>query len=471
MSATTNAPQPAQAGTQAKPAPAIRLAAPIPPPKRLGTIAKIRAIYDNPIAAFPEAAYELPFLEANRRPRVVLVNDPAAIERIMITNNTAYAKGHLQQRRLRPALRDGLLTSEGEAWRAARRLTAPIFTPRIIATMFEDMARATDAMAARWREHGDAPMEMGAQFQHLSYDIVSRTIFSGALDADRIAHQANVETYFETIGRMDFASVLFLPTWVPTLNAWRGKKALRGFQSVIYRVVADRIADKNRQGSDLLDRLIKAVDSETGRGLTPDAVADNILTFLTAGYDTTANSLTWTFYLLSLFPEITQRAIAEIQSVLGDGPVNVPALDRLINCRANLNEALRLYPPVPINTRLALEYDVLAGNPIEAGTHLYVAAWLTHRNRLLWKNPETFDPERFMPGNIEKIPRGAFYPFGLGPRICIGMGFGMQELLIVLATILPKFTFTLPNPEAVYPECRITLRPRGGLPVRVRAVG
>jgi cytochrome P450 len=402
---------------------------------------------------------------------VVLVNHPAAIERIMITNHTAYAKGHLQQRRLRPALRDGLLTSEGEAWRSTRRLTAPIFTPRIIATMFADMLQATDDMAARWRAHGDAPMEMGAQFQHLSYDIVSRTIFSGALDADRVAHQANVETYFDTIGRMDFASVLFLPTWVPTLNAWRGKKALRGFQSVIYRVVAARIADKNRQGNDLLDRLIKATDSETGQALTPDAVADNILTFLTAGYDTTANTLTWTFYLLSLFPEITQRAIAEIQSVFGDNPINVADLDRLIYCRAILNEALRLYPPVPINTRLALEDDVLEGNPIAAGTHIYVAAWLTHRHRTLWTNPEAFNPERFMPGNLENIPRGAFYPFGLGPRICIGMGFGMQELLIVLATILPKFTFTLPNPDTVYPECRITLRPRGGLPMRVRAVG
>jgi cytochrome P450 len=337
--------------------------------------------------------------------------------------------------------------------------------------MFDNMVIAANDLAARWRAHGSAtPIEMGAEFQHLSYDIVSSTIFSGALDADRETHQANVGKYFETIGRMDFASVLFLPAWIPTLNAWRGKAALRGFQSVIHRVVRERMLSKNRKGDDLLDRLIAATDSETGLALTPEGVADNILTFLTAGYDTTANTLTWASYLLALFPDITQRAIAEINRVVGDRPVTLADLPNLVYCRAILDETLRLYPPVPINTRLALQDDDLAGTPIKAGTHIYLAAWLTHRHKRLWERPNAFDPERFMPQNIDKIPRGAYYPFGLGPRICIGMSFGIQELLVVLATILHKLTFHLPSPEAVYPECRITLRPRGGLPMVVAEV-
>ena len=447
-----------------------RPAAVVPPAQRLPTIAKLRAIYDNPISAFPQSAYELPIVEANRRPRVLLVNDPGAIEHISISNHTAYAKGVLQQRRLKPALHDGLLTSEGERWRALRRITAPLFSPRVIATMFNKMVFAADELAARWRAHPPGtPLEMSGEFQRLSYDIVSSTIFSGALDADRETHQANVDYYFETIGRMDFASVLFLPSWIPTLNAWRGRAALRGFQSVIHRVVADRMESKNRKGDDLLDRLIAATDSETGLHLNPAGVADNILTFLTAGYDTTANTLTWAAYLLALFPEVTERAIAEINTVIGDRPVQITDLDSLVYCRAIINETLRLYPPVPINTRLALADDVLAGIPIKAGTHIYLAAWLTHRHHALWDDPGAFNPERFMPENIDNIPRGAYYPFGLGPRICIGMSFGIQELLIVLATILPKFTFHLTAPDSVLPECRITLRPRGGLPMLVTA--
>ena len=446
-----------------------RPAAPRPHPERLGLFETIRALRKNPITAFPEEAYQAPILEVGRLRSVVLVNDPDEIEHVLVGNAGNYRKSVQQQRRLQPALGDGLLTAEGAAWQAARRIASPLFNPKSIALLFDDMQEAAAVMRDRWldRTVPGRPLDLAAEFQRLTYEMVSRTVFSGALDQDRVRVHANMAIYFETFGRIDLASLFNLPAWVPTPAALRARPALAVFRSIVDRVVAQRVDDPDREMSDLLDRLIGSPDPATGKIMTPLAVSDNVLTFLAAGHETTGNALAWILYLLALFPDAETAVTDELLSVVGDRPSRREALDNLVFTRAVVNEALRLYPPAPFMGREALGCDDLAGRRIEKGTQVLISPWIVHRHRRLWDDPEDFRPERFMPPKDRDIPRGAFIPFGLGPRVCIGRSFAVQEILVVLATILPMFHFRLLDAQSVSPEARITLRPAGGMPMIV----
>jgi len=435
----------------------------------LGLFETIRALRTNPITAFPEEAYQAPILEIGRLRKLMLVNDPDEIEHVLVGNAANYRKSLQQQRRLRPALGDGLLTAEGAEWHGARRIAAPLFNPGAVALLAEDMLEAAAVMRDRWldRFQPERPIDLAAEFQRLTYEIVSRTVFSGALDQDRARVHANMAIYFDTFGRIDLASLFNLPAWVPTQAALRARPALAVFRSVVDRIVAQRVADPEREASDLLDRLMRSPVPPTGKVMTPVAVADNVLTFLAAGHETTGNALAWILYLLALFPDTEARVTDELLSVLGDRPSSIDGLDKLVFTRAVVNEALRLYPPAPFMGREALDSDDLAGRRIEKGTQVVISPWIVHRHRKLWDAPDDFRPERFMPPNDREIPRGAFIPFGLGPRICIGRGFAIQEILVVLATILPAFRFRLVEPQSVEPQARITLRPAGGMPMIV----
>jgi cytochrome P450 len=446
-----------------------RPAAPEPPCSRPGLIASVRALRSNPITAFAKEAYERSVLDLGRFRRVLLVNDPDEIEHVLLGNAENYRKSIQQQRRLRPALGEGLLTAEDEAWRRSRRVAAPLFSPKAIAQLLDDMRDATEAMRDRWfaRPGVAEPLDLAAEFQRLTYEIVSRTVFSGALDVDRARVHANMAIYFDTFGRIDLASILNLPSWLPTPAALRARPALAVFRSIVDRIVAQRRQDPGREVRDLLDRLMLAPDPKTNRKLPPGTVADNVLTFLAAGHETTGNALSWIFYLLSLYPETEEAVTAELRAAFGEGPPRRDLFGRLVMTRAVIDETLRLYPPAPFIGREAICEDTLAGRPIKPGTQVLISPWIVHRHRLLWEEPDAFRPERFLPREKQSIRRGAFIPFGLGPRTCIGEGFAVQEMITVLAVILPAFRFRLADPRAVFPKARITLHPRGGMPTIV----
>lgn len=440
--------------------------APAPPAKHLGLFGTFRAARANPITMMPREAYRERFSHLRH---ILVVNDPKAIERVLVDNAANYLKSPQQRRRIEPGLRRGLLTAEGELWRAERRMTAPMFSPRAVARLQGDMAAAAEGMAARWRSEAPGPLDLAKEYQRLTYEIVSQSVFSGALDDDRALVHAMMARYFDTIGRIDLASFLNLPRWVPTLAEWRGRPALKTLHQVVERAVAGRMAAPAAEGAetDLLDRLLTARDPHTGESLTPDLVADNVLTFLAAGHETTGNALTWISYLIARFPWAEERLVAEIVSVSGDGPASVGDLDRLVFARALVEEAMRLYPPAPFLGRLSIGADELAGRAIPPGTNVLISPWLVHRHETLWQEPGLFQPERFLPERRQAIPRGAYLPFGLGTRICIGMGFAMQEILTVLSVLVPRFRFTLADATPPVPQTRITLTPRGGLFVRV----
>lgn len=446
--------------------------APRPPEQQLRFLKAYRALSQNPIEAFERAAYEKPFLEINRWGRkLLIVSDPAAIERVLVDNAANYLKSDQQQRRLKPALGNGLLTAEGDSWRSTRRITAPVFSPRVISDLAGDMHRATGEMAARWRGRQDrgVPLDCVEEFQRLTYEIASMTMFSGALDEDRLTVQANMALYFDTVGRVDLASLLRLPEWLPTPARSRARPAMRHFQSIVQRVVAERQGTGGM--ADLLDRLMHAVDPATGARLSQGAVADNILTFLAAGHETTANALAWIFYLLALAPDVTERLRAELITIEAGAALSRADLDRLPMTMAVINEAMRLYPPAPFIGREAIAADRLGNHDIKPGAQVLISPWIVHRHRALWDNPDQFRPERFLETPADDLPRGMFLPFGLGPRICIGKGFAMQEIITVLAVLLPRFRFQMVEPGEIYPLSNITLRPAPAVRMIVRPIG
>ncbi len=431
--------------------PSIRPAAPIPHTHPGGLFTTFLRLNRNPITAFARPAYELALISLDRgRYPSLMVNEPACIEQVLVTNAANYRKSAQQQRRLLPALGEGLLTAEGETWRAARRLAAPLFTPRAINLLYDDMQTAATAMAQRWRTRTTPaqPLNLAAELQHFTYEIVSKTIFSGALDENRLQMHENLALYFETLGRVDLGSIFNLPDWLPSLAQRRARPALAIFRAIAERAVRARAAAPSTKG-DLLDRLLQGDAASTAR------IADNIITFLAAGHETTANALAWIFYLLALFPDTNEQVVAEITA----GGTDLPFT------RAMVNESLRLYPPAPFVGREAIGEDLVGGHKVTAGMQIIMSPWILHRHRLLWENPDDFIPERFLVRPEDSLPRGQFIPFGLGPRLCIGQGFAMQEILITLRTILPAFTMRLVKPAAVAPQARITLYPRGGLPM------
>jgi cytochrome P450 len=282
-----------------------------------------------------------------------------------------------------------------------------------------------------------------------------------------------MRSYFDTIGQIDPFDLLNLPDMIPRFTRWKVRPALRFFESAVDDIIARRRRRLTQEPAsvqrDILTLLLEAQDSETGRGLSEAEVKSNIITFIAAGHETTANALAWSLFLLSQSPEWSERVAAEARRELGPGHAREGVVDRLVETRAVVEEAIRLYPPLAAISREAIAADELAGETIAAGTTVVIAPYVLHRHRRLWDDPDLFDPTRFLPPAREAIDRYAYLPFGAGPRICIGATFALQEATLVLATVMRRFRLQVAPGFAVWPLQRVTLRPRGGLPMRITA--
>jgi cytochrome P450 len=457
------------------PAAGRRPPAPAPLPGQLPFWAFFRALRDNPIGAWPMEAYEQPFLNLKGgafRPDLVFVTDPAMVKRILLDAVDIYDKGDVVRRRLRPFLGDSVLIAATDSWRPQRRIAAPLFQTRRVEAFFPDMLAAAQAEAARLAALGPgAVVDMHDALIGFTYDVIARTAFSSDTVSDPHVFSRAIAAYFDTLGRLDAASYLNLPSWVPTLDRLKARPALAYFRREIGGIVARRRAALDRDGAralpdDLLTRLLTATDPQTGRSLSPELVYDNAVTFLAAGHETTANVLAWTLFLLSEYPEWDARLVAEMRREIGDDPPTPEALSRLVEARMVIDEAMRLYPPAPLIPRMPLKDDRLGPIDVKAGTIVITSPFVSHRHRRFWDEPDSFRPERFAPGPREQVDRWVYFPFGVGPRVCIGASFAIQEALAALATLLPRFRFTCTAPQDVFPRATITLR-SGHLPMRV----
>jgi cytochrome P450 len=447
----------------------IRPAAPVPHARNLSALQFIRELGKNPIAAFGARAYRERYVYQRSILRhFLMVADPEGIKHVLLDNAANYVKSDQVQRQLRPALGNGLVTVEGAGWRFQRRTASPMFQARQVSSFASAMAKATEAMLARWRKlPRAAEIDLASEMMKLTFEIISATMFSNDVRLDYQALSDAMAVYLENIGRVDLAGALGLPEWLPTPQRLRARPALRYFRREIEALIARRrkvlAEDPAIAPRDLLTLLLTARDPEGGALFGPAEVFDNVLTFIFAGHETTANTLAWAFYLLSQFPEWDARVGDEATSVLGSNVPGADDLAKLVQARMVIDETLRLYPPAPLMARDAIGPDIVGGIAIEPRTFVLIPIWILHRHRLLWDEPESFDPTRFAPGRREKIHRFAYIPFGGGPRVCIGQGFAVQEALIILSMLAREFRLSLKPGHEVLPMARITLRPHFGL--------
>jgi cytochrome P450 len=305
----------------------------------------------------------------------------------------------------------------------------------------------------------------------VTLDVLERTIFTEGVARDPDALGRAITRYFEALGPIDPLDVFGFPDWIPRLGRWRARPAIRFFEETVAQLIDGRRALIARGGTpprDILTLLLEAADPETGQGLGDVEVRANIVTFIGAGHETTANALSWSLYLLSQAPDVRERVEREVDAVLGERAPAPDDLARLVFTRAVIDEAVRLYPPVPFMSRAALREDRIGNMRIPKGSLVVAAPWVLHRHRLLWEAPEAFDPDRFLPERRAAIDRFAYLPFGAGPRVCIGASFALQEAVIVLASIVRAARLDLAEGHEVRPLHRVTLRPQGGLPMLVR---
>ena len=452
---------------------AKRPPAPEPRAGRLGPLALYRALRTNAITAWRAEAYEERYIaDRNMLGGYVLLNDPDLIRYVLVENAGNYPKDALQLEKLTPAVGRGLLTADAESWRLQRRTVAPLFQPASVAGYLAAMAASIDEMLARWEEHtrSGAAIDIARETTALTYDIISRTVFSHEIETPAEVMGEAITTYFEALGRIDLSDVLPLPRWLPRPAFIRAKPAQRIFREEVGRLLERRrarIAAGGAVPDDLVTRLMQARDPETGTALADQLIHDNLVTFIGAGHETTANALAWTLFLLSEFPDADARVASEA-ALLGATP-SADDLARLTGTRMILEESMRLYPPVPFLSRGAIAHDRIADLEVTPATRIIIAPWVLHRHRKLWADPDLFIPERFAPENRGKISRFAYLPFGAGARICVGMGFAMQEALLALAMIARRFRVTLAEDANVFPFARMTLRPLNGLPMRIAA--
>jgi cytochrome P450 len=453
---------------------AERPPAPIPHEKPLGSVSLLFRFWRNPLTTWTRFNFEAPITQANGvLGRVAVVCEPASIKRVLIDNAANYRKDALQLRVLSPGLGGGLLTAEGGDWRRQRRALAPLFTPRMIETFGPAMIAAADWLVGRWSPLRDGRrLDVAAEMSVATLEVLQRTILPEGLTRDPRDFANGMSDLVNSIGALHPFDVLDAPDWLPRVGKPSPKRALKFFDAATDDILARR---RGRDGEpeaarprDLLTMLLDARDPQTGEALSEDEIRSNVVTFIGAGHETTANALTWSLFLLSQHPAWREQVEAEVDDVLGNGSFDLNAIERLKRVRATLDETMRLYPPAPSLGREALAADMLAGQKIHPGTLVVISPYVVHRHKLLWRAPDHFDPTRFLPENRDKIDRFAYLPFGGGPRSCIGMGFALQEATIILAAIVRAFRLDLAPGWRVAPIQRLTLRPKGGMPMIVQ---
>jgi cytochrome P450 len=434
------------------------LATPAPQAAPLAVFAYLRVLRDSLIATYTEEAYVRDIVERRLLGRSrILVNEPAAIKRVLLDNAANYRKTEITRRILEPGLGKGLITSEGETWRRHRRIMSPAFDHRSIAAYAPIITGAAQELLTEWQAlDAGLSIDVATAMMGVTLNIISRSMFSS--DSEHIvAIMERGAGRYQAEMRPNMMDFLGLPRWLAGLPRRKVvRRTLGEFDREIDRLIRSRSAGAPAP-NDLLARLMAARDEQTGGGMTEQEVRDQVITIFMAGHETTAMAMTWTWYLLSQHPAEEAKVHAELDSVLNGRIPNSEDLSRLTYTRSVIDESMRLYPPAHIITREALADDVLAGCRVRKGSNVLIAPWVVHRHRKLWENPGRFDPERFRPECF------AYLPFGGGRRICIGAAFATAEATLLLATIAQCFKMRLAAGHRVEPQGLITLRARHGM--------
>ncbi|HEY4899709.1 MAG TPA: cytochrome P450 [Terriglobales bacterium] len=384
---------------------------------------------------------------------------PNQIESVLVTHHRSFIKG-IGTRANPEIFGNGLLTSEGEFWLRQRRLSQPAFHRTRIAAYADIMVREAERMLDGWRDGQE--LDIHREMMQTTLAIATRTLFgvdlgprmpvvAGALDAF-IRQNAGV-------------SVWQLILKLPTLKRWRYLRGVRALDEIVYSIIRERRA--TGMGDDLLSDLLRAQDID-GSFMTDQQIRDEVMTMLLAGHETTALALSWAWFLLASHPDAQAKLQDEVDRVLTGRLPTAADVGQLTYTNDVVRETMRLYPPAWVITRMAAEQVEIGGYVVPAGSNVIVSPWVTHRDARFFPRPDQFDPERWSAEHEQPTPKFAYFPFGGGPRVCIGNSFALMEAAILLAAVAQRFQISLVPGQTVEPLASITLRPKSGVRVQLR---
>ena len=442
------------------------MAAPLPPgPSNRELFPQITTIQADPLAflsALADRFGEIASFHVFKLP-VIVISGPEGVRHVLLEHHKRYSKDTIQYNALSDITGKGLLTNDGEDWFKQRRLAQPAFTRQRMQTLDKIVVPAAQDMLDRWEQSSarhDA-LDIDSEMMQVTLEIVGKALFSVDLRGEaRELTSAVLTTLDHIVYRA--RNMITPPAFLPTPRNRRFRSALATLDHAVYTIIAAR-KKRAEPGDDLLGMFLNARDEESGQTMSERQIRDELMTMLIAGHETVASALTWTWQLLALHPEMYDRMIAEVNSVLAGCPPASSDLANLPYTAAVFAEALRLYPPAWLITRKALVADEILGFRIPAGSLIILSPYVIQRRAENWLEPQEFQPERFLGSN--EVNRFAYIPFGAGPRLCIGSHFAQVEAQLILACAAQQVRLEMTAPPPAM-DALVTLRPRGGLHMR-----
>lgn len=423
------------------------------PEKDLSFFATLKAAKRNPLEMWSERYYRESIIPGRiLGQKTIIFNDPAAIRQVLTEQRQHYEKQTITRRILLPQAGYGLFLAEGERWKRQRRILSPAFTPRNIEKLMPHFVKAI----FHWQKGVNAarPINLSNESQLLTLKVAAQSIFSAEIDPQREKHIIDIfKDYAFRLGAPNLFDIL-AKTDDAFPFATRPRRAFQehwfGMIETFLRERKERLREPRER--DIVDLLEEARDPVTNEALTHHEIVEEIATLTAAGFDTTSRSMFWTFYLLALAPEWQEALRAEINGIaeLFESP-SLEKVDQLKKTKAVWQEAMRLYPPGSILTRQAMASHDILGTPVPKGTLVIIAPWLMHHHRSFWEDTDVFRPERFYEENAAGITKGAYIPFGMGPRTCIGAIFATTEAMLMIAAVVKQWRISLVDTKPVMP--------------------
>ncbi len=415
----------------------------------------------NIFSVIPDATRTQKYLKGPAN--IHYVCDPDMITELLAGVGRNFPKSQFTRNVIGPAVGNGMILSEGEKWRAQRHRYAPLFAARNLPVLTSHFAATADELADFFaRIEGDVDVADSAQEATLTN--ISRVMFSGSEAVSKHDIRQGMRRFTEYISYMSLFDLMGLPTWIPRLKWLRSKKAITDLRQLTRDVIENRQAQRHEEPEDFLDLLIEALDTDRE---DIDTTVDNLLTFVAAGYETSANTVAWALYLLALHPETQAELRAEINLACPEGPITFETLPEMPRLKAHVRETLRLYPAGALFARDATDQTTIGDVTFKKGDVIMFPVYSLHRHELLWDQPEQYRADRFVD---QKYSRGQYIPFGDGPRICIGAQYAETEIMVLLASVLRRASFKMSEHPITEPNLTFTMRPGGPLILTVEQV-
>jgi cytochrome P450 len=410
-----------------------------------------------------------------------MVNEPSLVKRVLVSEADAFPKSDLLGQALRPLLGDSIFTTHGEQWRQQRALMEPAFEAARVRHVYGHMQGAAQAMVARLSDRAQAPVaiDMEAEMTHVAADIILRTILSQPLEAgDATKVFEAFSRYQELAPKMVLPALFGLRWWRPWRGRAKSEAAALEIRALLVKLIRPRYeAARSGDGSggpvDLLSYLLAARDAQTGEGFSFEELVDQVAMLFLAGHETSASALSWALHLMAQSPDVQERMHREAEASLVDASSDPSELRSLVLCRNVFKETLRLFPPVGFLARQAAGACTMRDKTLKADATVVVSPWLIQRHRQLWARPDEFDPDRYESESSDDHPtaqessRSGYLPFGMGPRVCIGAAFALQEAALILATMSKHFRLAPVPGHVPKPVGRLTIRSSNGVWLRL----